>query len=148
MIYVVDEKDLTSALKTLLGENFVAGDEVYLFCKDMTKPCFTGEDVIGLMSLKDTANVNMQCISTREEQVFFIGGLAFSGAEVTLYNFSIPIPDSFKEKVHIVPLTGKRTTVKRGGRRKTAEVKVTEENSSDKSDESDNRQEVESESKE
>ena len=141
MIYVIDEKDLSVALKALPTETFEGEDSVYVFCKDMTKPSFTGEDVLNLLNLKNV-NLQIQNVGTRDEQVFLIGGLVFNGGEVTLFNFSVPVPEYFKEKVHIMTSTVKKTAGRRGGRRKASEVQNTED-SSDMSDESDRNSVIE-----
>lgn len=106
MILLVEDKNLS----LLRGDfaNIVTEDvDITIFVKDKTKPVFTSEDLMWLLSYG--AQVDIVEAATKEEMMFLLGGKAFSGEDCTLVQMELPIPKAFSDHVKCVNQKTKKT---------------------------------------
>lgn len=107
MLYIVEDKNLDM----LKAQELEEADSVLIFVKDMTRPAFSGEDVLSLLRLK--GEKELVSAATRDEMVFAVGGKVFAGEHCVLLQMDIPIPNQFKENVKIVQKAVKKSSSSR-----------------------------------
>ena len=107
MLYIVEDKNL----EMLKAQELEEADSVLIFVKDMTRPAFSGEDVLTLLRLK--GDTELVSAATRDEMVFAVGGKVFAGNRCVLLQMDIPIPEQFKENVRVVQKAVKKSSSSR-----------------------------------
>ena len=105
MIFVMNDTDIsifgTGKLDIPFGDN-----SIYIICKDVKKTAFSAEQIEKILSFAQAhqdAEIKFLQAESKEELLFIIGGLAFTGEErVSLVNLSVNIPKAYADRVELV----------------------------------------------
>ena len=105
MIFVMNDTDIsifgTGKLDIPFGDN-----SIYIICKDVKKTAFSAEQIEKILSFAQAhqdSEIKFLQAESKEELLFIIGGLAFTGEErVSLVNLSVNIPKAYADRVELV----------------------------------------------